>query len=71
MTEHNCNAKINAELLKSNGRLARGFYIDKGKVDLTPPFIEVEKIQSRGKKPPKLMASFCPFCGRSLSKESA
>lgn len=65
--EHTCNAEIDAKLLPLNGRLARGFFIDDRKLNLTPPFIEVEKIQSRGKKPPKVMATFCPFCGRSLS----
>lgn len=67
--KHTCNADIDAKLEPLNGKLARGFFVDDGKLDPTPVFIEVVKIQSRGKRPPKVMATFCPFCGRSLSKE--
>ena len=58
-----CRDQINGILKDKNGRLAFGFTFGNGNMALSPPLIEVEKIESRGKKPPTVLATFCPFCG--------
>lgn len=59
-----CLEHIDEELKTQNGRIARGFTINRelSIMDLSPPMITVEKI-GRGKKPPIVLATFCPFCG--------
>lgn len=58
-----CRTKIDADLAKRNARLAFGFTFTSKKMEVSPPLIWLEKIEPRGKKPPILMASHCPFCG--------
>jgi hypothetical protein len=64
-----CRKRINESLAPKNARLAYGFTIGNGAMDISPPLIELEKIAPRGKKPPILMATFCPFCGEKLSSD--
>lgn len=63
-----CRTKIDEKLAPRNARLAFGFTLGDGSMDLTPPLIATEKLAPRGKKPPILFASFCPFCGEDLRK---
>ena len=60
-----CVKTINEKLKPLNGRLAYGFTIncELSKMEVSDIIIETEKINSRGKKPPIVLASFCPFCG--------
>lgn len=59
-----CRSRINAGLESRNARLASGFTVwPEGAMDLAPVFVTLEKINPRGKKPPTLLATFCPFCG--------
>lgn len=63
-----CLAQINAKLKPSNGRLATGFTVP----DMhTHILIQVEKIAPRGKRPPLVLPTFCPFCGEKLEPEAA
>jgi hypothetical protein len=63
-----CRARIDASLEAKNARLAAGFVHKGATLELSPPLIELEKINPRGKKPPILMASYCPFCGEHFEK---
>lgn len=67
----NCATEINAELAQRNGRLVNGFSLGKGEMEFFPVMIEVEKMNTRGKKPPRVLASFCPFCGEKYRKDAA
>lgn len=58
-----CRTRIDADLKYRNARLAFGFWFGDGKMELAPPMITLEKLNPRGKKPPMLLATFCPFCG--------
>lgn len=58
-----CREQINDRLKERNGRLAFGFTFNDNTMALSAPMIEVEKIVARGKKPPTVLATFCPFCG--------
>lgn len=58
-----CRTRIDADLKDRNARLAFGFTFSDGKMELAPPMIMLEKLNPRGKKPPTLLATFCPFCG--------
>lgn len=61
---------MNAELeAKYSHRIAAGFSMmhkdgTRG-MALSPPFITLEKVgdKKRVKKPPYLIAAYCPFCG--------
>lgn len=64
-----CRTHVDADLAGRNARLAFGFTFSSRKMDISPPLIELEKINPRGKKPPILMASYCPFCGKRFPKE--
>lgn len=61
----NCADEINEDLKPRNARLAFGFSLNRGTgaLNVAPALIETEKIAPRGKKPPTVMATFCPFCG--------
>lgn len=63
-----CRTRIDEKLAPRNARLAFGFTLGNASMDVTPPLITVEKLAPRGKKPPWLFASFCPFCGEDLRK---
>lgn len=60
-----CIDTMNNVLAEKNGRLVQGFsYVrGEGRLELLPVFIETEKIDSKKKKPPAVVANFCPFCG--------
>lgn len=66
-----CRSYLNNLLKPKNGRLAYGFTFGGGHMDLTPPIIETEKINSRGKKPPVVVATFCPFCGEKYKGDAS
>lgn len=65
----NCDKKLDEKLAPLNGRLVRGFVMAPGKLELSPVFITVEKLIPRGKKPPRVVASYCPFCGAKFEPE--
>jgi len=65
-----CRTKVDADLESKNARLAFGFTFDNARMDLSPPLVWLEKINPRGKKPPILMASHCPFCGDKFPERS-
>ena len=58
-----CAVKFNELLRPKNGRLVQGFNFSGESLSLLPTFVWVEKIESRKKAPPSVIASFCPFCG--------
>jgi hypothetical protein len=62
-----CHARIDEKLKPLNGKLATGFstFSDRfGPTGLVLTLLlQVEKINSRGKKPPHVLPTFCPFCG--------
>lgn len=66
-----CRSRLNELLKPRNGRLAFGFTFDNGKMDLSPPLIETEKLVPRGKKPPTVVAMFCPFCGEKYKGDAS
>lgn len=58
-----CRARIDADLESRNARLAFGFMVDANQLSVSAPMIMTEKVKPRGKKPPIILASYCPFCG--------
>lgn len=54
----NCFAKVNKKLVGYNGILEFNFLA-------LPPrtMVSLCKVQPRGKKPPLMEATYCPFCG--------
>lgn len=64
----NCIKLMDAQLADHNGALVTTFLAD-------PPVCVVEVYQlktGRGqKKPPKVLASFCPMCGEKYAKTEA
>lgn len=60
-----CATQMNNLLAEKNGKLVQGFSYTsgQGRIDLIPVFVEVEKVDTKKKKPPAVVASFCPFCG--------
>ena len=63
MEQHRCFPQIDKKLEEQNARLSFNL--------LNPNhiFIETEKIDAKKRgKPPKMIASYCPFCGEKLSK---
>lgn len=65
-----CRTRVDGHLKDRNARLVVGFIATGSTLDLSPPLIAIEKINPRGKKPPHLVASYCPFCGEHLTKET-
>jgi hypothetical protein len=57
-----CHTKIDEKLKPLNGRLATGFNVTPNGIEMTL-LMQVEKINARGKKPPHVLPTFCPFCG--------
>lgn len=66
-----CRKRMNEKLAPLNARLAFGFTFGGGHMDLSPPMIETERLKPRGKKPPIILATFCPFCGEKYEKDEA
>ena len=58
-----CREKINKKLAEKNARIAGGFMLGGSTMTVTPPMIETEKLVPRGKRPPIVLATYCPFCG--------
>lgn len=59
-----CRKIIDDKLKPMNGRLAFGFSFGSEGMELSPPMIQTEKIDKRKrKKPPIILATYCPFCG--------
>jgi hypothetical protein len=61
MTCH-CIAKIDEMFAPLNGRLGTRFTGDDSGMKQTAILV-VDKVNPRGKKPPGLLAKFCPVCG--------
>lgn len=69
-----CHNDMNAKLAPLNGKLATGFVIERCEgapigTRHMPVLIQVEKITPRGKRPPVVLATFCPFCGDAISQD--
>ncbi len=62
MKRHKCLDQIDAELAEYNTRLAANLF------DWNDVFIMTERIRSLrdGKSAKKVVATFCPFCGKKL-----
>lgn len=60
-TACDCIEQFNKILKPKNARIEQAFSCFP-KVELTGALISVEKL-GRGKRPPLVVASFCPFCG--------
>jgi hypothetical protein len=60
----NCDEIINASLQWKNARLSTAFRCIDNNLILVPALIMVEKIISRGKRPPLVIPTYCPFCGK-------
>jgi hypothetical protein len=57
-----CIAKIDEVFAPLNGRLGTRFTADATGMKQTAILV-VERVNPRGKKPPGLLAKFCPICG--------
>lgn len=57
-----CIEKVDEAMAPMNGRLATRFTFDPSGIGQTV-LLTVEKVAPRGKKPPGLLAKFCPICG--------
>lgn len=58
----NCIATVNEAMAPMNGALVTRFTADPGGL-LQTVMLTVDKVAPRGKKPPGLLAKFCPICG--------
>lgn len=59
-----CISKFDEHLKGHNTRIARGFALGPGTLDILPPFVRTEKLNSSARgKPISVLASYCPFCG--------
>jgi hypothetical protein len=65
-----CVEKMNELLKEKNGKIAQGFQYSKGGLTLLPTFVSTEKIESRKKAPPTVVANYCPFCGEKYPEAS-
>lgn len=65
----NCMTDIDNMLKEHNGRLCATIALA-GNMPVYPT-IMVEKIVPRGKKPPAVVPTFCPFCGEKYAKTEA
>lgn len=64
-----CRKRIDEKLASLNGKLATGFcFTPRGSAQLTL-LMQVEKIKPRGKKPPHVLPTFCPFCGEKIKAD--
>lgn len=57
-----CIKEIDVLLAEKNGRLGLTIRIHEGLMQGVPTIL-VEKCEPRGKKPPAMLPSYCPFCG--------
>lgn len=57
-----CIAKVDEMMAPLNGRLGTRFTAESVGL-LQTVILTVEKVNPRGKKPPGLLAKFCPICG--------
>lgn len=67
-----CRETFNGALAPYNAQLATAFRCPPGgAMRLEPYLIQIEKLDSgkRARKPPLVLASFCPFCGEKLNPE--
>lgn len=60
-----CIAKFDEKLAEHNAALVTTLFAQPARVCIETYKIDEKK---RGFRPPKAMASFCPFCGESYSK---
>ena len=59
-----CMEEMDGLLAPLNARLVRTVLLDRPASAMRgAPTITVEKIAPRGKRPPALIPTFCPFCG--------
>lgn len=65
-----CHAEMDAKLEPLNGKLATGFTVRQSDGGISTMdlvlLMQVEKIVPRGKRPPHVIPTFCPFCGKRL-----
>lgn len=54
----NCIEKVNEKLREYNGALETNWLAQPSRT-----LVSVYKVVARGKKPPLMEATFCPFCG--------
>lgn len=66
---HDCISRINDQLLAHNTRLAAALSFSQPDRELIQITTVKAAPATRG-KPVAMFASFCPFCGVSLSRES-
>lgn len=66
--KHDCVQRLNSLLESENGQLQSGFSIDIfGKCVVNRIYVSVEKLDKSARKtPPKVVATYCPFCGKEL-----
>lgn len=65
----NCRAAVNKNLVNENAKIAVGLFFGNSRIDLAPPMIVLERIDSsRRGKLPNLIASYCPFCGEKYAE---
>jgi hypothetical protein len=67
-----CHADIDTKLEPLNGKLATGFQLVRDEREMVLTLLmQVEKINPRGKKPPHVLPTYCPFCGDKLNVAKA
>ena len=65
-----CIEKLDQQIAGKNIRIARGLQLVNGSFELTPPYIETEKLNKALRtKTLLVIASFCPFCGEAYRKD--
>ena len=68
---HDCFKQFDEALAPHNGRLAFALQVTESMGLQTRLLIGTEKIDKKKRKPvPHAVASFCPFCGASLTGET-
>lgn len=64
-----CIANVNKLLADHNGRLVCTYNLSNGR---DYPKLEMEKADSKNrKKPPLMIPTYCPFCGKRYEPEAA
>lgn len=69
MKHHDCVEKVNEQLAAYNTRLASAFSLSDQSRELIP-LLTVKADDKVRRKPVNLYASYCPFCGLKLEKDT-